>query len=761
MSSVEKSGAPVLDIIEAKSPANRYLVQLLEDRGAVSFRPPSEERVQLVFDVLDSLIPQLGVFCRVLGLIREELQGAVYSHPIQSPQVLAQSRGAAAVPYFSLVQRMQSERNEDVDAVRAELHRVNAILSMRDEELRFLKEEICNIQKSNRILQDSVTALRLEAEKNQRKCGELEEELRLRETKLVLENQSNKQTLSDLCERLQASTVMIQKMTQVTQDYRALQTVFQSPLNRKKQNMLSSVGKVPSDRAAASSTYMSTYLHATGHIYEQLLHVQNRVMNDFDHYLEKCINASETDLSPPPLDKEVSSRTHNVETRDPPRPEHTGSQEKVEERSVKWFLSQALYPDEMLLNRYAVMIYTSTDNGGIFEEMEGAAVCNSCGEKTILCPHKVARSLEICLPRSCTHIKICRPRAHMATMEAKIERSRGIPLAPPSGRAAQITDKSLEDLEMPPPVVTSLGGRCHDTNFCTFEKDLEKQLQRRKAAPRMLSQELCHSLAQRLFFSITLQLEGKSPTLPIQETVRQFFTDRYINRDIIAYGLVDFWTSLKRDSSDSKVLDLLRSVLEGDMDPAILYYVLLKAEMVTTSPLSDMSHFTQCVHKLYPFLEEMEKESLVLGFTGYSQRCVSPPTVMGFILHLVLQHQEPLIRECEDVLSTHVKTRAGHLTPGELSEAFTELCPLLSRTQIETSIQRSMTASARHTVPLRSAAQIAAFLLEREKRRGNQAASYIYQEDNRRSDNKSGRSEDFQDFQFLHNIRQRLKNQKP
>ncbi|XP_056389140.1 uncharacterized protein LOC130283530 isoform X3 [Hyla sarda] len=741
MSSVEKSGAPVLDIIEAKSPANRYLVQLLEDRGAVSFRPPSEERVQLVFDVLDSLIPQLGVFCRVLGLIREELQGAVYSHPIQSPQVLAQSRGAAAVPYFSLVQRMQSERNEDVDAVRAELHRVNAILSMRDEELRFLKEEICNIQKSNRILQDSVTALRLEAEKNQRKCGELEEELRLRETKLVLENQSNKQTLSDLCERLQASTVMIQKMTQVTQDYRALQTVFQSPLNRKKQNMLSSVGKVPSDRAAASSTYMSTYLHATGHIYEQLLHVQNRVMNDFDHYLEKCINASETDLSPPPLDKEiqraflsrlaeiseelllleqqrealeqrnascreVSSRTHNVETRDPPRPEHTGSQEKVEERSVKWFLSQALYPDEMLLNRYAVMIYTSTDNGGIFEEMEGAAVCNSCGEKTILCPHKVARSLEICLPRSCTHIKICRPRAHMATMEAKIERSRGIPLAPPSGRAAQITDKSLEDLEMPPPVVTSLGGRCH-------------------------------------------------------ETVRQFFTDRYINRDIIAYGLVDFWTSLKRDSSDSKVLDLLRSVLEGDMDPAILYYVLLKAEMVTTSPLSDMSHFTQCVHKLYPFLEEMEKESLVLGFTGYSQRCVSPPTVMGFILHLVLQHQEPLIRECEDVLSTHVKTRAGHLTPGELSEAFTELCPLLSRTQIETSIQRSMTASARHTVPLRSAAQIAAFLLEREKRRGNQAASYIYQEDNRRSDNKSGRSEDFQDFQFLHNIRQRLKNQKP
>lgn len=60
------------------------------------------------------------------------------------------------------------------------------------------------------------------------------------------------------------------------------------------------------------------------------------------------------------------------------------SQEKVEERNIEnieWFLSQALYPDETLLNHYAVMIYTSADNGRIFEELEGATVCDSCGQK--------------------------------------------------------------------------------------------------------------------------------------------------------------------------------------------------------------------------------------------------------------------------------------------------------------------------------------------------------------------------------------------
>lgn len=55
--------------------ANQYLVQLLEDKGAVSFQPMTEERIRLVFQVLDKVSPQLGTFSRLMGLLGAELHG--------------------------------------------------------------------------------------------------------------------------------------------------------------------------------------------------------------------------------------------------------------------------------------------------------------------------------------------------------------------------------------------------------------------------------------------------------------------------------------------------------------------------------------------------------------------------------------------------------------------------------------------------------------------------------------------------------------
>ncbi|KAG8548807.1 hypothetical protein GDO81_024117 [Engystomops pustulosus] len=267
---------------------------------------------------------------------------------------------------------------------------------------------------------------------------------------------------------------------------------------------------------------------------------------------------------------------------------------------------------------------------------------------------------------------------------------------------AQFSDQFLEDQGISPPAENL----CHDAAVPRFLKDLEQQLLKRRAAPRMLSQDLCLSLAQRLLLSLALQLEGRSRSLPIQETVWQFFNERYVNSDISAYGLADFWAALIRDSSKSKVLRLLKLVLEGDVDPTILCYVLLRAEILVMSLLSDMGHFKQCVQGLYPFLEEAEIERLLLEFTGYSHRCVSPPAVLGFFLHLILQHQEPLIRECQAVLSTYVKTSSGHLTVDELSRAVSELCPQLDRTRIEMSIQHSVTACGRPLFSLSNAACI-------------------------------------------------------
>lgn len=55
-------------------------MQLLDDKKELSFQKPTEARMRLLFQVLEDLVPQLGVFSRVVALIRDELYGktAVY-----------------------------------------------------------------------------------------------------------------------------------------------------------------------------------------------------------------------------------------------------------------------------------------------------------------------------------------------------------------------------------------------------------------------------------------------------------------------------------------------------------------------------------------------------------------------------------------------------------------------------------------------------------------------------------------------------------
>ncbi|KAG8539981.1 hypothetical protein GDO81_020031 [Engystomops pustulosus] len=154
-------------------------------------------------------------------------------------------------------------------------------------------------------LQDSVSALQLMTEEKERRCRELEGDLLLHVTQLESERQKHRQDVQDLEERLKASDVKMTAMTQLTQDYRALQTVFQSPLPKKKQNMLSVAWRVPQDRIAPTLTYVPTYLQATAHMYKQLLLVQNSVLDDYDQYLENSFSASHQDQPYPPAEKEV------------------------------------------------------------------------------------------------------------------------------------------------------------------------------------------------------------------------------------------------------------------------------------------------------------------------------------------------------------------------------------------------------------------------------------------------------------------------
>ncbi|CAC5397112.1 unnamed protein product [Mytilus coruscus] len=71
-------------------------------------------------------------------------------------------------------------------------------------------------------------------------------------------------------------------------------------------------------------------------------------------------------------------------------------------------------PQEQVFSKYAAMVYTSSNNGKSFDTFKEAEFCPSCGEKTVICPHKLPGSEKVFkLPHSCTHIKISRPKVRV------------------------------------------------------------------------------------------------------------------------------------------------------------------------------------------------------------------------------------------------------------------------------------------------------------------------------------------------------------
>ncbi|XP_063289642.1 uncharacterized protein LOC134574477 isoform X1 [Pelobates fuscus] len=427
--------------------------------------------------------------------------------------------------------------------------------------------------------------------------------------------------------------------------------------------------------------------------------------------------------------KQVSATSQNLpqRAREP--------QEMTENGDMKDLFTQALHPDETLLSRYAAMIYTTTDNGKVYEELAGASMCFSCGERTLLCPHKISGTRVVSVPKHCTHIKICRPHLHRIAMAAKLaantttnkaeticERSTSsCAISPvtviPKRRQAELTQKALGEQ----PNQSGSSSRWQrswvtEADFSKLEKHFGNRLKlTREATPRTISLVHCLKIAEQLMVTVFHQQDGRlDHILSVQELLWDLHIKRYIEEEISTLGLQDFLEALRKFSADSKVLCVLGQVLLGELDTATLLYILLQAEILNVFPVTETAQFHCFMDQTYPFLQEAEQDSLVLEFTAYSERVVSPDRVLGFILQLILQRREPFIVECEDMLSFYMKTWSGILTNDELSEALDELAPLTSKTQKHSLIQQSLLSLCSKVIPIHSAAQIAAYVMGRE-----------------------------------------------
>nr|XP_014343728.1 PREDICTED: uncharacterized protein LOC102353636 [Latimeria chalumnae] len=500
------------DILEANSPANQYLVQLLESKKEISIQEPTESRMKFLFQLLDNLLPKLGVFSRVVKLIRDELYEAVYSFQITAdPQPKSETADMVTrVPYFSLFRRIQDERNEEAEKLQSELDCIRELFSERDNELLQLKLTVSEMQNCSETFISTITNLKNELEKKNEEITRINENYQFQEKEKAEQARLYESTITKLQSLLQVTQDQVTSLKQYKKIYDGLQEAFQYPIGKKKKNAILAISsKSPTNRRAIVATkkaHLYSYLEATKHLKYQLLQVQNAVIEDFDVFMEK----HRQQLLSKKLQESVEVPDKKEECKEKQRTfqqsimdisvelnllnKHSESlqqqlkeletiqhkEQQVEEKaksaehtaqasgsrvtsgssglgrgssilsdltdtlddSVKNFFFSSRDPDEIVLNKYAAVIYTSCNNGQIYEEVKGVTACRSCGEKTLICPHKISNNSVIELPKNCTHIKISRPRAHIIMMEAKLLQQETQMPIPVCGEGSVISSES-------------------------------------------------------------------------------------------------------------------------------------------------------------------------------------------------------------------------------------------------------------------------------------------------------------------------------
>ncbi|XP_029466608.1 uncharacterized protein LOC115096239 [Rhinatrema bivittatum] len=280
------------DIVGACSPANLYLVQLLEDKKCVSVEEPSEAQIKMAFQVLERLVPELGLYSELLKLLVQEIYAAVYSPRLTGNQALHSqpAEEVTRVPYFTLLTRIRDERNEDVERAISELQHTRKILSESEAELRRQQRDAEGLQRERQTLRRAVAALEEEVRGKDEELKRLQKDRQTQAEKLMEQEHSYRTSIGDLQSLLQASREQISSLKHYKKIYDELQEAFQSPVETKKENTLWPLAaKVPCKRRAligSRQAHVVSSLEVTEHLYQQLLQVQNQAMDDFDTCVE-------------------------------------------------------------------------------------------------------------------------------------------------------------------------------------------------------------------------------------------------------------------------------------------------------------------------------------------------------------------------------------------------------------------------------------------------------------------------------------------
>ncbi|RUS88807.1 hypothetical protein EGW08_003437 [Elysia chlorotica] len=732
----------VRKLFEGNSPVNKYELLALEKHS----KGLTEDRILLAFQALDELIPNLGVFTRIFQKLREDLFEAVYSDELTgtcaSPGI-GDSEFIQRLPYFSLVKQVYHERNEHMEKLDEQLDTVKERLFDKHKQLEKAQETIADKEDHISVLNSTKDDLQSIIEDKDKQIEELERDLE--ETR---ENAQDKQhhmecDISDLRESLEEAKNEINYLSQFKKGYDDMYYAFMDKAGTPDE-------KPKRDKKSVIATKRANLLsgvESAQKLEEQILTVMNTAIEEYDKYvethkadlLEKVTSEDMTEAEMDLQELEIEEADQELEAIQirfqntvgnimtelgllqqhstmlmeqlqileeikpavPKKKEVNRGLDKgdsilsvgLEEEEISEEVADPFIPQERVFSKYAAMLYTTNNQGKTFEEFKDAKYCASCGEKTVICPHKLGGSEKIfILPHNCTHIKITRPkvRINKDLLDDALKPQSPDPtldFAP----SMSSPDQSYASVHMHNMVTTPASATSRESPSMgagevymvhTLQRlwdDYRQRTKLERTIPRPLQLERARSLLEQflayLFWTDEF-ITDEEANLSILDTLYCFMHDRYLVEDIMFMAAHDFLSSVTEYSGMDKMIQLLGHVFVGNLDASCLRYVLLMSEFISAVDWKEVEDFRAFTSVVYPFLNEDDLESLQMSYTSYSENRVSRQLVSSFIIHIILKYREPRFHDLENKLVPYQSSESGQLTEREFREALDSLLPL-------------------------------------------------------------------------------------
>jgi hypothetical protein len=720
---------------------------------------PTEDKLVIVFHTLDTIIPLLGVYRDLIKVCRTELFDAVYSKELTGAVDTNDQSCVRRIPYFILAQQLLTQQDEKRDELVQQLEDVNkrmlGIQVKCDSALELISQLETTRHEQMNIIDGLNANLQTEIMKTESLQNELNVLKRKTDEKCHLMNCDISRLQRELCDM----TDTVVKLKPYKTSYDALRTALHQPtgsgsINTHRLNAgTSAVHK--EQKTGQLATYPAALISdvdSCHQLEQQILAAQNAIIEEYDLFIEE---AKKVDFEFPIQGFRSNSRDHEANLLDNRLQvavvkanfksslgeidkelallrQHkvlleahlvelengriSSRRQKPEENLTAGdgtmtsdndgdeddcLLLDPFTPHERLLNKYAVMLYSSVNNAKSFFEFPEAEYCPSCAEKTVICPHKLLKQEHVFkLPNSVTHLKVSRPRARIATHRSTLSATR---------RLLKSTDDSKQVC------VQDEGDMCHaPASFDLVWKDYETRTDQKRLLSRPLTLDRTKSLLLQ-FVSYLLSQDIIEPVSnevhSILDCLYEFMQLRYIELDVLFLATHDFLSSLLSHAANNKLMKLMTHVLANNLDACALRYVLLMKDLMQPINWTKNEDFCQFAIILYPFLNQDDLEVLQLEYTSFSENKISETLVIDYIITMVLQNKEPRFLEMETFLLDH---------PGKDSELMTELefvaaaedAISLSCENLQRHFYRQTAANlnASHHIPVSRLAQITSYL---------------------------------------------------